>query len=97
MTREEMSKLHRGDVVEASDGAIVKIHHFDASGRVFYEAFVRTKGNPKVKMKIQHPPYKFFYGYVRECKLATEDQKALLEKCVSDSATTWIKEHERKD
>ena len=95
MTREKASKLHQGDVVVASDGAIVKIHHFDASGRVFYEAFVRTKGNPLVK--IQNAPYKYFYGYANECTLATEDQKALLEKCVSDSGTTWIRENERKD
>lgn len=95
MTREKASKLHQGDVVESSDGTIVKIHHFDMDGRVFYEATVRIRGNT-LNVKIQDSYYKYFYGYANECTLATEDQKAFLEKCVSDFKT-WIREHEGKD
>lgn len=99
MTKEEMSKLHRGDIVQSSDGTIVKIHHFDANGRVFYEAFVRIECSTNVKIqniKIQHNSYKCFYGFANECSLATEDQKAFFEKSVSDFKT-WIRENDRKD
>lgn len=87
MTREEMQKLRPGDVVQSSDGTLVKVHHLDADGRVFYQAYVRFKD--VLIGKIQRKPYRRFWGYATDCTLATEAQKAIVEKC--------IREYERKD
>lgn len=89
MTKEEISKLHRGDVVYNSDGTIVKIHHIGADGRVFYEAFVRRDKDGLMTGEFNTKDWWWFWGYARECTLATAEQKTIIEK--------WIREHERKN